>query len=145
MAFFGAVNTVTVYQLQKFHTYALLVTSGTLGLILSLIICPIDPLSQIFHDTANANYPFLILSAFLGVFGLLLCLYSNQILLPFVYSLIRTQEVVIAFIFQSFIECIYPSAITILGAFLVISGSLLIPLETYLISKIPCEALRKVL
>ena len=59
VAFFGGVNTVVVYRLRNFHVYALLFTSGLLGLFFSLIMCPVDPLSQIFHDTANANYPFL--------------------------------------------------------------------------------------
>ena len=84
VAFFGGVNTVVVYRLRNFHVHALLFTSGLLGLFLSLIMCPLDPLSQIFHDTATANYLFLILSGSLGVIGLLLCilcitLYSRQI------------------------------------------------------------------
>ena len=73
VAFFGGINTVVVYRLRNFHVHALLFTSGVLGLFLSLIMCALDPLSKIFHDTANANYPFLILSGSLGVIGLLLC------------------------------------------------------------------------
>ena len=48
VAFFGGINTVVVYRLRNFHVHALLFTSGLLGLFLSLIMCPLDPLSQIF-------------------------------------------------------------------------------------------------
>ena len=146
VAFCGGVNTVVVYRLKNFHVYALLLTSGLLGLFLALIMCPLDSLSQIFHDTENANFPFLILSGGLGVVGLLLCIYSGQILIPIIYSILRCQEVVIAFILQSFVESRQsPSLVTIIGALLVVSSSLLIPLEKMLKSIIPWDNVKKIM
>ena len=145
VAFFGGVNTVVVYRLRNFHVYALLFTSGLLGLFLSLIMCPLDPLSQMFHDPASANYPFLILSGSLGVIGLLLCIYSGQILTPIIYAILRCQEIVLAFMFQSFISMQIPSWVTILGALLVVLSTVLIPLENLLKSVIPWEKLKKII
>ena len=144
VAFFGGINTVVVYRLRNFHVHALLFTSGVLGLFLSLIMCPLDPLSKIFHDTANANYPFLILSGSLGVIGLLLCIYSGQVLTPIIYSLLRCQEIAIAFMLQSLELRQIPSWVTILGSLLVVLSTLLIPLENWLKSAIPWEKLKKI-
>ena len=143
-AFFIGIQIVTVFKLQKIHPYNLMFNSGICGLFLAIIICPTNTSTQLFNDD-NPEYFYLCVSAVLGVLGLFLCLYSGQILLPILFSVIRCQEVVLSFIFEAFLEYHVPSLLTIIGAILVISGSMFIPLESFIINQFPYECIRKIL
>ena len=164
VAFFVGVQTVLTFKLRRFHPAALMLNSGILGLSVSLIACSIDKQSLIFHDTANANYAYLFLSACLGILGLLLCIYSSQILIPMLFTVLRCQELVFSFIAQTillakvkhsgayhlmclvFDNCPPPtSPLVILGAIFIFLGSLLQGCEGYLISKVTNSFLHKIL
>ena len=133
----GAANNLTVFQLHKIHPYILLLTSGILGLILALIICPLDEQNQIFHQYDQVNLQMLFGSSSLGILGLFLNTYSCQHLNPVVFSVLRCQEVVFSFGIQYVSsEMNAPTFGSILGTAMVVFSSLLVPLEQYFFSKI---------
>lgn len=164
VAFFVGLQTVTTFTLRRFHPAALMLNSGILGLLVSLIACSLDKKSLIFHDTANANYAYLFLSACLGILGLLLCIYSSQILVPMLFTVLRCQELVFSFIAQTVLvakvkhsgayhfmclvldNCPPPtSPLVILGTIFILLGSLLQGFEGYLVSKVSNSFLHKLL
>ena len=135
VAVIGAGNNVIVFQLQKYHPYTLLVASGLIGLLLTIIICPLDNQNKIFHDFHNANFTILLLSSVLGIFGLFLNTYSCQKLTPVVFAVLRCQEVVISLVIQTFTTGMNPTLNSIMGTTLVLLSSLLVPLEEYFMKK----------
>ena len=143
-AFCNGVQIVTMFRLQKVHPFNLMLNSGISGLLFCLILGPFDSSSQIFTANPNIDVVYLLLSAILGIIGLLLCLYSGQILIPILFCVLRCQEVVISFIFQAVFQTHLTSLITINGALLVISGSIFIPLEQMIVSKIPIDWIRNI-
>ena len=132
-------NTASIYYLKDFHTFTLLFTNGFVGLLASFIICPLDSTSVIFHDFTNADFGFLTICGILYVLGLFLCIYSAQILIPVFYSVLRCQEVVIAFLFQIFIRLDIPDLQTIFGAILVLFCSLILPIENQVLRFLTCN------
>ena len=135
VAIIGAGNNVITFQLQKYHPYILLVASGLVGLVLTIIICPLDNQNKIFHDFHQANVPILFLSSILGIFGLFLNTYSCQKLNPVIFAVLRCQEVVIAFVIQAFSTGMNPSLNSITGTIFVLLSSLLVPMEEYFVAK----------
>ena len=136
VACIGAANNLVIFQLQKVHPYILLLTSGLVGLILAMIIGPMDQQNQIFHNFAQVNFQMLIGSSLLGIFGLFLNTYSCQNLNPVVFSVLRCQEVVIAFGVQYFSsEMVTPTLNSVVGTGMVVFSSLLVPMEDLFISK----------
>ena len=107
-----------------------------MGLILAIIIGPMDQQNQIFHNFAQVNFQMLIGSSLLGIFGLFLNTYSCQNLNPVVFSVLRCQEVVIAFGVQYFSsQMVTPTLNSVVGTGMVVFSSLLVPMEDVFISK----------
>ena len=142
VACIGAANNLTIWFLgvgrkenQKVHPYILLLTSGLVGLILAIIIGPMDQQNQIFHNFAQVNFQMLIGSSLLGIFGLFLNTYSCQNLNPVVFSVLRCQEVVIAFGVQYFSsDMVTPTLNSVVGTGMVVFSSLLVPMEDVFMS-----------
>ena len=156
-SFFVGAQTVTTFKLKKFSVPSLMLNSGILGLVVSLIACSIDPKSLFYQ---KANYGFLLLSGTLGILGLVLCIYSSQILIPMLYTVLKCQELVFSFIAQTVVLshskyykvlCLFltcpplTSPLCVLGAVLVLLGSFLQAFEGYLRSKITNELLLRIL
>ena len=135
VAIIGAANYIITFQLKKYNPNVLLTSSGLCGLVLALFICPFDQQNKIFHDFNEANFLFLFISSCLGIFGLFLDTYSCQRLNPVVFSVLRILEVVISYVLQVIITGISPNYMTMVGTALILTSTLLVPLEPYLVSK----------
>ena len=55
----------------------------------------------------------------------------------YLVSIIRSQEIVFAFIVQSYVSQVIPRFLTIIGASLVVISAMCIPLENFITEKLP--------
>ena len=64
---------------------------------------------------------------------------AYQLVSPTIVSILDSQEIVFAFIIESVAEHTLPSSLTLIGAFLVVLSAMLVPLEEYVVSKMPLK------
>ena len=89
--------------------------------------------SMIFHQFESAPFPELLLIGSMGLVAYFMAIKSYQLIHPTIGSILKSNEVIFAFILQSTAMELIPSGFTILGAFFVILSGVLVPLETKIV------------
>ena len=69
--------------------------------------------------------------------ALSMALVSYQMISPTLASILKSQEIIFAFILQSFLEQTVPSCLTIVGASFVMISAMVTPLEYTFIATLP--------
>jgi len=137
----GALIAVITGYLKSSNTYLLVFYAGIGGLLTVFLAFHFDEKSLIFHQLNFAPFPELLLIGTMGLIAYFMALKSYQMIHPTIGCILKSNEVIFAFILQSTL----PSGFTILGAFFVILSGVLVPLETQIVQCIQIDWLRKIL
>ena len=140
----GASIAVITGYLKTSSPYLLVFFAGMGGILTVLLAVFFDRKSLIFHHFQSAPFPELVLIGSLGLLGYFLAIKAYQLIHPTFGSILKSNEVIFAFIFQSTAMEMVPSGFTLLGAFLVILSGILVPFETQIVQRVQIEWLRKV-
>ena len=142
VAIISSLLNVTVNYLKDINQSVLIFFGGLGDLISVLILVPFDNSSKLFHDFGELAWNRIFVLVALSLIGLFLTITCYQILNPTIASILRTTEVVFAFMFQIVSTGTSPETLTILGAVLVIVSTVFIPFESKALQRMP-EYLRK--
>ena len=136
----GGTLTVGVNYLQDYHSNALMMHSGIGNLVIALFFCYFDPDSQFFHNTSNMNgtiFGEIICLVTFSLSAMTMAIVSYQLLPPPIVAVLRSQEVVFAYIIETVAMKRTPTFLTILGAVFVFTAAILLPLENYFLNRLP--------
>ena len=114
------------------------------GMLTVLMTFHFNEKSLIFHQFESAPFPELLLIGSMGLVAYFMAIKSYQLIHPTIGSILKSNEVIFAFILQSTAMELIPSGFTILGAFFVILSGVLVPLETKIVQCIQIDWLRKI-
>ena len=142
VAIISSLLNVTVNYLKDINQSVLIFYGGLGDLISVLILFPFDKSSKLFHDFEEMAWKHIFVLVALSLIGLFLTITCYQTLNPTIASILRTTEVVFAFMFQTISTGTSPETLTILGAALVIFSTVFIPFESKALQRMP-EYIRK--
>lgn len=142
-ALFASILAVSIRYLQDFSHNVLVFYAGIGGLIDCLIIFNFDSESDFFYNLQDISLPKVFGVALVGIAANLMSVKCYQLLPPAIASVIRSQEIIFAFILQSFVMGLYPNSCSVMGSLLVVSSAILLPLESMFLAKIPNEKLKR--
>ena len=141
-AIFAACMVVAVNHMKQINHNVLVFYSGLGGLIGTGVLLLCDEKSKIFYHFSEVNWTHLMVIVIMGMIALWISMISYQMVSPTVVSILKSQEIVFAFIIQSVVENTFPSHLTIIGALLVFLSGIIIPMEEQFLKRLP-ENVRK--
>ena len=133
---------VAVNHMKQINHNVLVFYSGLGGLIGTFVLLLCDEKSKIFYHFSEVNWTHLMVIVIMGMIALWISMISYQMVSPTVVSILKSQEIVFAFIIQSVVENTIPSHLTIIGALLVFLSGIIIPMEEHFLKRLP-ENVRK--
>ena len=133
---------VAVNHMKQINHNVLVFYSGLGGLIGTGVLLLCDEKSKIFYHFSEVNWTHLMVIVIMGMIALWISMISYQMVSPTVVSIMKSQEIVFAFIIQSVVENTFPSHLTIIGALLVFLSGIIIPMEEQFLKRLP-ENVRK--
>ena len=116
--------------------------AGIGGLFGTLCMVGFDKQSKLFYDFYEVNWGQVILIVCMGIFALWMSIISYQLVSPTVVAILKSQEIVIAFIIQCGFDQTFPYAVTVIGAIMVMLSAVIIPLEEAFLQKLPPKVAR---
>ena len=133
---------VTVNHMKRINHNVLVFYSGLGGLFGTFMLLLCYEKSKIFYHFSGVNWIHLMVIVILGMTALWISMISYQMVSPTVVSILKSQEIVFAFIIQSVVANTFPSPLTIIGALLVFLSGIIIPMEDQFLKRLP-ENVRK--
>lgn len=140
-----AINITLIKKLQNYDKCGLMLNASIAGVFASFLACPFDQKSKIFHDFLDAPFGATIGVSILAILSLFLFIFSCQMIDGTFFSILRTTEIIFAYILQAFVDHEMPNSLTILGGIFVILSCIFIAFEDYFVGKIPWTNVRKLL
>ena len=128
---------VAVNHMKQINHNVLVFYSGFGGLIGTGVLLLCDEKSKIFYHFSEVDWTHLMVIVIMGMIALWISMISYQMVSPTVVSILKSQEIVFAFIIQSVVENTIPSYLTIIGALLVFLSGIIIPMEEQFLKRLP--------
>ena len=128
---------VAVNYMKQINHNVLVFYSGLGGLIGTGVLLLCDEKSKIFYHFSEVDWTHLMVIVIMGMIALWISMISYQMVSPTVVSILKSQEIVFAFIIQSVVENTIPSYLTIIGALLVFLSGIIIPMEEQFLKRLP--------
>lgn len=142
-AIFSSILAVSIRYLEDFSHNVLVFYAGVGGLVDCLIIFNFDAQSDFFYNLQDISLPKVFGVALVGIAANLMSVKCYQLIPPAIASVIRSQEIVFAFILQSFVMGLYPNSCSIMGSLLVVASAILLPFESIFLAKISNEKVKR--
>ena len=140
-AILGGLQSAIIYYLKDINSYFLLMTTAFIGILECLIFGLFYNFDNFLFKNGQWNHSFeetsqLFGLAFLGTFAMLIAIQSYQLIDPCICTVLRSQEIVFAYLFQA---CVFQETIgmwNLFGGFVVLICGIMISMEDKISSTI---------
>jgi drug/metabolite transporter (DMT)-like permease len=136
----GGLMNVSINYLKEVDSGTVYFWNGLMSIVCSFAFLSFDQNSLIFFDTKNVDLETvgkLAALASIGICSNWMSTISYQLLDPTFCAVLRSQEVIFAYIAQMIVFHVIPCNISFIGAFLVLSSAVCMPLEKFVKPRLP--------
>ena len=145
-AIIASLLNISVRYLKDTSPNVLIFYGGLGGLLDVLVMFKFDDKSTMLYGPwQESSVLHIAIVSIIGIVAYLLTVKCYQMIRPALASILKSQEIIFAFILQSLALEVIPSMYSIGGAILVVSSAIFIPMEDFLVQNVAPNCIRNLL